>query len=98
MSTITVFVNTSEEAMVGGEGWGSYDPESSVSKFLARLESHLSRIYPDCEVTVESGLKFDVEMDDDNEGTADQTLSEYDVDRIRHELDIMWEAGEWLVE
>lgn len=51
---IHVYLNTSEDTMMGSEGWNGYDEKDSVNAFAQQVEQEVIAAYPDAEVEVET--------------------------------------------
>mgnify|MGYP000890636607 FL=1 len=51
---IHVYLNTSEDAMMGSAGWNGYDEKDSVAAFAKQVEQEIIATYPDADVEVET--------------------------------------------
>lgn len=92
---IVVWIDSSDESMVGGEGWGQYDARESISEFGKKIQSMIAKEYPKSSsiIKVEQGtLKQSTVYDDD--GIDMDNESEY----LRYQIGQIWEEWAWLAE
>jgi hypothetical protein len=72
MKTITIRQDTSDDAMVGGDGWYDYDAAASVEKFIKTITDLVANAYPDCEIVVrQTAHDSSVEITDDSDDDTD---------------------------
>ncbi len=91
MKELTIYVDTSDEAMVGGPGWENYDPQASVDTFLDLVLAQLQGAYPDHRVVLTPTTnRTRVEADDFGDDGEDAAL-------IRHLINEIWERQQWYV-
>ena len=51
---IHIYLNTSEDAMMGSAGWNGYDEKDSINAFAQQVEQEVIATYPNAEVEVET--------------------------------------------
>lgn len=88
---MTIKIDTSDEAMVGSDGWGIYDAAASVAQFIEDVQVAVQREYPDHTITIE-------ETDYTNRVTVDGEEDvdvKYDIDNI---ISDVFQSQSWYVE
>jgi hypothetical protein len=96
MKTITIWTNTSDESMVGGEGWTVYDAEASTEEFLKQFANAVAAKFPGYEVEVEgTDYREEIEIDDERDEYGQHIDDDKDlINEIKHDI---WESWKWLV-
>lgn len=99
MKSIEIWTDTSDESMVGGEGWHKNDASASVEQFTGMVTAAVQHEYPGYAVTLHTtNHKNAVEINDDrNEGDDWKTI-EADQDTIREIIANVWQTQDWYVE
>ena len=98
MNTIDVFVDTSADAMVGGDNWGLCDSAASVRKFIAQVAAKVASVYDGYEIEIhEVDHGFKVEIVDERAESEILNKFGYDEDRIRSIMMEVWEKQDWYV-
>lgn len=76
---IHVFVDTSEDAMTGSDGWGDVDEKDTVNKFGDMILEAVIEMFPNADVEVETyapNQHTETDIDDDGHGTYGGTVAE----------------------
>lgn len=88
MKEMTIEIDTTDEAMVGGAGWEGYDPRASVSEFLDQVLADALKTYPGVSITVEAGSRNRVE--------TDEIAHTSDLDEeVRNLISRVWDRQKW---
>lgn len=93
---ITIRLNTDDDAMVGGAGWGDNDARSSVQAFANAVANAVGGVYPTAliEVTPEYSLyrtQIAVSTTDDQDTHDVETHIHDDI------ISDVWQSWTWLV-
>ncbi len=76
---VHIFVDTSEDAMTGDQGWGDIDEKDTVSKFGDLILKEACEMFPDVDVEVETYAPrqhVETDIDGDGQGTYGLTVAE----------------------
>jgi hypothetical protein len=91
MKTISILIDTSDEAMVGSDGWGIYDAAASVREFIGDVRKAVMKEFPDCAISIEeTNYTHRVEVDGDEDIDV-----KYDVDNI---ISDVFQSQSWYIE
>jgi len=100
MATITIQMDTTDEALVGGWGWESFDPRASIDEFKARIIKRIQEVYSGYAVEIEETDYANTVTIEDGRGrdpeTWDTELREIEEDQqaIREIISEVWSAIE----
>ena len=89
---IVVYVDTSDEAMMGSQKWGQYDPIASKKAFLTLIREDVLNEYPAVIISVVSGPVQKVDVSFALEGQ--HTVIE---ERIHDIIETVYLDAEWPV-
>lgn len=93
--TIEIKIDTTDDAMVGGNGWENCDPRASVQKFISQVRAEIVRYWPGYAITIEETQHANtVDISDEREYGSDV---EDDQAAIRDAISDVWSRGEWYV-
>ena len=100
--TITRYEDVSDDSMVGGEGWGNYDPQASTDKFIGLIEAAIKAEYPEYSleiITVNDRNRTELS----DEYDEDSDLTPKDIESIKDDIfnivsNIHQSWDKWLVE
>lgn len=97
--TITIWEDVSDEAMVGGDGWGNYDAAASTSEFTDQVIAKVQSKYPGYRVVLyETDYRNEVEIVDDRDEVEDYRDIEADQNNIREIVSDVYQALDWYIE
>jgi hypothetical protein len=95
IASITVKINTQDEALVGADGWNEYDASASVKKLLDNIAAEIRRAYPGVAFEVVGEERFSdqvsVTRTDDDDPRSDELA-------IGDILSDVYQRLDWFVE
>lgn len=89
MKELTIYVDTSDEAMVGGPGWEGYDPTESKSAFMDQVMDAALKAFPDAAITIKP-TTHGTNVETDELAQAPDLI-----EQVRHLINQVWERQEW---
>jgi hypothetical protein len=98
MKQIIITIDSSDESIVGGEGWGNNDPKASINNYEDMILEAVGVKYPGYEIEISHSSSIyigKVEIEDED---GDLFNDGNDVDIINEIISDIWQEFGWLVE
>ncbi|HNB06949.1 MAG TPA: hypothetical protein PKV97_13535 [Thauera aminoaromatica] len=96
MKTITIQIDTTDEAMVGGFGWENCDPRASVLEFKAQVLKRVGERFPGYAIEIEETDHANTVVFADGRDYSREV--EEDQQAVREIISSVWADAEWYVE
>jgi len=87
---ITIYIDTSDESMIGSSTWEQYNAQRSVQRFLDLVVKEVTAIWPNYSIWIEQSIGGRTLIEGSN---VDQTMR----DDIRAVITDVWDRQDWFV-
>jgi hypothetical protein len=99
VKTIEIWTDTSDESMVGGAGWETFDPGASVDEFVDLVIEAVQREYPDYSIVLhQTNHRNEIVITDERDEIEHRKDIEDDQDNIREIISTVWQGQDWYIE